>query len=157
MQFRRIGFSFCLLLVLASVPVRAQPPMPAPSEEAMREYEAKLADYTKAMQDFEEQSSKYWALVAEKRRLRNGKHSRQEEVVLTDYILDQPPVYSGPPKPIDPSAPLPPRNHHRRRGSSPLSRISSRPPRRTSASCRSSRRLRSNSRRHTREPLPQLD
>ena len=75
----------------------------------MREYEAKLADYTKARQEFDEQNRKYWGLVAEKRRIRNDKRSRQERVVAVDYVLEQPPVYSGPPRPIDPSAPpLPP-------------------------------------------------
>jgi hypothetical protein len=109
MQFPRIGPALCLALLLMAVPVRAQSPGGSPPEEAMREYEAKLADYTKARQEFDEQNRKYWGLVAEKRRIRNDKRSRQERVVAVDYVLEQPPVYSGPPRPIDPSAPpLPP-------------------------------------------------
>lgn len=109
MQFPRIGPALCLALLLMAVPVRAQSPGGSPPEEAMREYEAKLADYTKARQEFDEQNRKYWGLVAEKRRIRKDKRSRQERVVAVDYVLEQPPVYSGPPRPIDPSAPpLPP-------------------------------------------------
>ena len=109
MQFPRIGPALCLALLLMAVPVRAQSPGGSPPEEAMREYEAKLADYTKARQEFDEQNRKYWGLVAEKRRIRNDKRSRQERVVAVDYVLEQPPVYSGPPRPVGPSAPpLPP-------------------------------------------------
>src|SRR5262249_15541591 len=36
---------------------------------------------------------------------RIGKRSRKQEILLEDYVLTQPPVYSGPSKPVDPSAP----------------------------------------------------
>ena len=98
MQFPWIGPALCLALLLMAVPVRAQSPGGSPPEEAMREYEAKLADYTKARQEFDEQNRKYWGLVAEKRRIRKDKRSRQERVVAVDYVLEQPPVYSGPPR-----------------------------------------------------------
>jgi hypothetical protein len=45
----------------------------------------------------------YWSAITEKRRLRNGKRARSTALSLDDYVLDQPPVYSGPPKPRDPS------------------------------------------------------
>src|SRR4051812_43765360 len=109
MQFSRIGSALCLALLLMAIPVWAQPPQGSPPADAAREYEAKLADYTDARQEFDEQTRKYWGSVAEKRRLRNAKRSRQEEVVAADYVLQQPPAYSGPPRPVDPSAPpLPP-------------------------------------------------
>src|SRR5262249_39255420 len=47
-------------------------------------------------------------------RLRLAKRRNDHEIVLGDYVLTQPPVYSGPPKPIDPSAPIeeaPPRKY----------------------------------------------
>ena len=44
--------------------------------------------------------------VADKRRLRHAKRRNNQQIVLGDYVLTQPPVYSGPPKPIDPTAPI---------------------------------------------------
>ena len=68
MQFFRIGPALCLASLLMAVPIRAQPAGAPPSEQVMREYEAKLADYTKARQEFDDQNRKYWGSVAEKRR-----------------------------------------------------------------------------------------
>jgi hypothetical protein len=51
----------------------------------------------------------YWSSIAEKRRSRNGKRARGAALSIDDYVLDQPPIYSGPAKPRDPSkAPEPP-------------------------------------------------
>src|SRR5262249_24668556 len=47
----------------------------------------------------------YWNSIAAKRRIRIAKRRTGDAVVLDDYVLTQPPVYSGPPKPVDPSAP----------------------------------------------------
>jgi hypothetical protein len=44
-------------------------------------------------------------LIASKRRARLAKLRNNEEVVLDDYVLSQPPVYAGPPRPVDPSLP----------------------------------------------------
>src|SRR5262249_14265759 len=57
--------------------------------------------------EFEEQARTYWADVVDKRRLRIAKRRNNEEISLDDYVLTQPPVYSGPRKPVDPSAPAP--------------------------------------------------
>ena len=52
----------------------------------------------------------YWNSIAEKRRGRNAKRRAGQQITLDDYVLTQPPVYSGPKKPVDPSAPeRPPR------------------------------------------------
>jgi hypothetical protein len=40
--------------------------------------------------------------------LRNGKRARGAALSIDDYVLDQPPVYSGPPKPRDPAKPSEP-------------------------------------------------
>jgi len=45
----------------------------------------------------------YWSAIAEKRHLRAAKRASHEPISLDDYVLTQPPVYSGPPKPRDPS------------------------------------------------------
>lgn len=61
----------------------------------------KFADY----QIFEQQADAYWSLVAEKRRLRQAKRRNSQQIVLTDYVLTQPPVYTGPPRPPPPPVP----------------------------------------------------
>ena len=66
---------------------------------------AGAAAYASARQAFEEESAAYWSSVAEKRRIRNAKRRSGEPIDLFDYVLTQPPVYSGPPRPVDPDAP----------------------------------------------------
>jgi len=78
-------------------------------------YEARLAAYTKARNAYEAQARAYWNEIAEKRRTRFAKRRNHEAVGLHDYVLTQPPVYTGPPRPPDmpkdptrpPRAPLP--------------------------------------------------
>ncbi|MBN9581720.1 MAG: hypothetical protein J0G37_09505 [Afipia sp.] len=71
----------------------------------MAEYQRKLADYTAIRAQFDEEASAYWSAVSDKRRARNAKRRSGEAIVLDDYVLTHPPVYSGPPRPVDPSAP----------------------------------------------------
>src|SRR5260370_6096781 len=78
----------------------------APSAAAMAEYRRKLEEYTAARQKYEAEADAYWSSVAEKRRLRQAKLRKNQAIVLADYVLAQPPIYSGPPKPLDPSAPI---------------------------------------------------
>ena len=54
-----------------------------------------------------QQADVYWNAVVEKRRLRNAKRRDRIAIQLADYVLTQPPLYSGPPRPIDPAAPGP--------------------------------------------------
>jgi len=79
---------------------------PTPSPAAMAEYRRKLAEYATARGKYETEADAYWSSVADKRRLRHAKRRNNQEVVLSDYVVTQPPVYSGPPKPVDPSAPI---------------------------------------------------
>ena len=72
------------------------------------EYYRRLAEYRAARQIFEEQHARYWSSVSEKRRERNAKRRSKQAIALDDYVLTQPPVYAGPPMPIDPSQPEPP-------------------------------------------------
>lgn len=72
---------------------------------AQMEYRRKLADYTAVRQQFDDEASAYWDAISDKRRSRNAKRRNNEAIVAEDYVLTQPPVYSGPPKPVDPSPP----------------------------------------------------
>ena len=69
----------------------------------MNDYRRKLDAYTLARQKFEAEANAYWTAIADKRRARNAKRRDKQEIVLDDYVLTQPPVYSGPAKPVDPS------------------------------------------------------
>jgi hypothetical protein len=82
-----------------------RPAATAPSPAAMAEYRRKLEEYTLARGKYEAAADAYWGSIADKRRLRRSKRRNNQDVVLGDYVLTQPPVYSGPPKPVDPSAP----------------------------------------------------
>jgi hypothetical protein len=80
----------------------------------MAEYRRKLEEYTLARRKYETEADAYWGSIADRRRLRRSKRRNNQDVVLGDYVLTQPPAYSGPPKPVDPSAPpeeVPPRKY----------------------------------------------
>ena len=68
-------------------------------------YQEKAEEYARARRAFEEESGTYWRSITEKRRARIAKRRNNEPVQLDDYVLTQPPVYRGPPRPVDPSAP----------------------------------------------------
>jgi hypothetical protein len=68
-------------------------------------YEARLAAWHAAHDPYEQAAGAYWDDIAAKRRIRNTKRRTHERIELTDYVLTHPPVYNGPPRPIDPNAP----------------------------------------------------
>ena len=77
-------------------------------------YRRKLAEYNAARQQYDAEVDAYWSSVADKRRSRAAKRRGSGDIRLEDYVLTQPPVYSGPPRPVDPSAPVeapPPRKY----------------------------------------------
>jgi hypothetical protein len=90
-------------LVLAAPAARAQGAQP--SAAAIADYQAKLAQFQAARAPYEAQATAYWDAVAEKRRGRNAKRRDHLPIGLDDYVLSQPPVYVGPPRPVDPRAP----------------------------------------------------
>jgi len=114
-QMIRLGLA--TLALLASAPYAVAEEMPAlpdsvanamaqASPQEMAEYRRKLAEYQAARAPVDA----YWNSIAEKRRGRNAKRRAGQAITLDDYVLTQPPVYSGPKKPVDPSAPeRPPR------------------------------------------------
>ena len=83
----------------------AQSAKPAVSPAAMAEYRRALEAYNKIHDAYVAAASAYWSAIADKRKARFAKRARNESLVIDDYVLTQPPVYTGPPKPVDPSAP----------------------------------------------------
>jgi len=55
--------------------------------------------YIRARTAFEQEAEAYWQSVTDKRRARFGKRNRGERIALDDYVVEQPPVYAGPPRP----------------------------------------------------------
>ena len=74
-------------------------------ESAVAQYRRALAEYVEARQRYAAVSEAYWSGISEKRHLRVGKRANHEQILLDDYVLAQPPVYSGPPRPRDPLKP----------------------------------------------------
>jgi len=93
-----------LLLQAPAVYAQGAPP----SAAAIADYQAKLAVYNQVHGVYEVQASAYWDAVAAKRRTRNAKRRDHRPIVLDDYVLTQPPIYSGPPRPVDPREPAAP-------------------------------------------------
>src|ERR1700681_3126153 len=93
-------------LPLATAGAMAQ----AASPQAIAEYRRRLKEYLEARAAFDQEAGAYWNSIAEKRRGRNAKRREHLEIGLDDYVLTQPPVYAGPPRPQnpEPSAPQPP-------------------------------------------------
>src|SRR5438128_7243869 len=114
-QMIRLGFATLALLAGASHVIATELPalpnsvadaMAQASPQAMAEYRRKLREYEEARAPIDA----YWNLISEKRRGRNAKRRAGQQITLDDYVLTQPPVYTGPRKPVDPSAPeRPPR------------------------------------------------
>jgi hypothetical protein len=74
----------------------------AASPQAIADYRRKLADYQQARSAFDAEAGAYWSQIAEKRRGRNTKRRERQPITLDDYVLTQPPVYTGPKRPVNP-------------------------------------------------------
>ena len=107
MHCARITLAVLTAALLAAAPARAQTPS-QPSATALAEYQQKLAQYEQIHGAFERIDNAYWGDIAAKRRIRNAKRRDHQAILLTDYVLMQPPVYTGPPKPVSPLPPPPP-------------------------------------------------
>ena len=104
----RLGsFLRCAWLLAAGVLMAAAPSFAqsAPKETTGGDYRAKAEQYALAHRAFDAETSAYWKAIAEKRRVRNVKRRNNEQIQLDDYVLTQPPVYKGPPRPVDPASP----------------------------------------------------
>jgi hypothetical protein len=69
---------------------------------AVLEYRRKLAEYQAARAAFDEEAGAYWSQIAEKRKTRNAKRRSGQQITLDDYVLEHPPLYTGPKKPVNP-------------------------------------------------------
>jgi hypothetical protein len=87
----------------------------AASPQAIAEYRRKLREYQEARAAFEAEASAYWNSISEKRRGRNAKRRVHQAMALDDYVLTQPPLYSGPGKPVDPTPPEKPETPRQRK------------------------------------------
>ncbi len=73
-----------------------------------------MPQYQQARAAFEQDASAYWSAIADKRRTRNAKRRDHQPIDAEDYVLTQPPVYTGPKRPINPAPePEPPRPPHK--------------------------------------------
>jgi hypothetical protein len=87
----------------------------AASPQAIAEYRRELKEYLEARAAFEEEASAYWGSITEKRRGRNAKRREHRPIALDDYVLTQPPVYTGPKRPVNPEPSPPPEEPRRER------------------------------------------
>lgn len=71
-------------------------------KKAIADYRAKYDAYRLARQPYEKKAAAYWPRVIDARKARRAKRARGVAITLADYVLDQPPVYSGPPAPVPP-------------------------------------------------------
>src|SRR5258705_3030733 len=92
----------------------------AASPQAIAEYRRKLREYQEARAAFEQEASAYWNSIAEKRGGRNAKRRARQSIALDDYVLTQPPVYSGPKRPVDPQPSPEPEETPRQRKTIPV-------------------------------------
>jgi hypothetical protein len=74
----------------------------AASPQAIADYRRKLKEYQEARAAFDEEAGAYWSAITEKRRGRNLKRRERQPITLEDYVLTQPPLYSGPKRPQNP-------------------------------------------------------
>jgi hypothetical protein len=114
LQLIRVGSGFVALALLGSAPQAVAfepnefPPSvidamaQAASPQAIAEYRRKLREYQEARGAFEEEAGAYWSSIYEKRRGRNAKRRDRQSIALDDYVLTQPPVYTGPKRPVNP-------------------------------------------------------
>ena len=80
----------------------------AASPQAVAEYRRLFREYQEARAAFEQEAGAYWSSIVEKRRGRNAKRREHLPIALDDYVLTQPPVYSGPKRPVNPEPETPP-------------------------------------------------
>jgi hypothetical protein len=104
--------AWAFLIVLSLSALGPQTWAQAVSPAALADYQAKLAQYQAARAPYEAEADAYWDAIAAKRRIRNAKRREHRPIDLNDYVLAQPPIYSGPPRPVDPRTPTQPPPEH---------------------------------------------
>lgn len=104
-----LAIAIAALLVSPAAPQSSQPAGALAQQPelaaAVAQYRRALEEYNRAWQSYTAVSSAYWNQISEKRQLRNAKRARGETLSISDYVLTQPPVYTGPPRPQNPLKP----------------------------------------------------
>jgi hypothetical protein len=77
------------------------------SPYAVAEYRRLLQQYQEVHGAFEQEAGAYWSAIVDKRRGRNAKRREHLQINLDDYVLTQPPVYTGPKRPVNPEPEVP--------------------------------------------------
>ncbi len=98
--FLRGSFGFALLACATSAwaEPKIAPDLAARlTPEQIQAYQAHLI----ARRGFDRQLEMYWALIEERRDHRRKKRGPAVAMVATDYVMEQPPKYAGPPLPPD--------------------------------------------------------
>lgn len=67
-------------------------------------YQEQLAAYRAAYSEFEAREKRYWAAISAKKDIRTAKRRAGQAFVREDFVLSQPPKYTGPKRPRDPNA-----------------------------------------------------
>jgi hypothetical protein len=102
LAIRRMLPIFALALPLAAgpgaAPAVANDTQTAPAQSEA-DHQRKVREYQAARKAFEQEEDTYWSLVAQKRRARYAKRRDHQVIALDDYVLTQPPVYTGPARP----------------------------------------------------------
>jgi hypothetical protein len=107
-----------LTMLLAATPAKAAesdlPPLPGRlyategERRAVADYRARLRAYHEARQTHEQRVAAYWQEISTKRTARRQKSAGGKAMTLADYVLEQPPVYTGPDAPKRPEFMPPP-------------------------------------------------
>jgi len=95
----------CCLVAWPGLTVAASAQTPTVTPAAIAAYRRALADYLQAREAFLVVDRAYWRSITQKRAARTSKRARGEPIALDDYVLTQPPKYTGPPRPVNPEAP----------------------------------------------------
>ena len=90
------------------------------SPQVIAEYRRKLREYQEARAAFEQEAGAYWGAISDKRRGRNAKRRERQPIGLDDYVLTQPPVYTGPKRPVNPQPEPEPEEKPRERKAIPV-------------------------------------
>src|SRR6185312_3984323 len=97
------GWVLLAVLLVPSAALYAEATEPVPADADLKaqqtEYLKKLTEYRKARLAYEKVAVPYWKTIGEKRSQRLKKLANDRSVTSSDYVLEQPPVYTGPPEP----------------------------------------------------------
>jgi len=93
------SFQAALLCVMLVGPAQAFAQSSATDSIKSFDSNPAIQAYLQARQAYEAEAEQYWQGIADKRRQRFTKRRAHQSIGLDDYVLFQPPIYTGPPRP----------------------------------------------------------